>query len=87
MNFFCHGQNIANREAIPSIPIVFKIMKLVILLTFVLQLGVFANSKAQQVNISVKNLPLKEVFTELNKQTKYRFLYKEESIQDRKSVV
>ncbi|ARS40234.1 SusC/RagA family TonB-linked outer membrane protein [Sphingobacteriaceae bacterium GW460-11-11-14-LB5] len=81
MNFFCHGQNIANREAIPSIPIVFKIMKLVILLTFVLQLGVFANSKAQQVNISVKNLPLKEVFTELNKQTKYRFLYKEESIQ------
>ena len=69
MNFFCHRQNIAKREAIPGTSIVFKIMKLVTLLIFVFQLGVFANSKAQQVNISVKNAPLKQVFAELTKQT------------------
>ncbi|MES2425985.1 MAG: TonB-dependent receptor [Bacteroidota bacterium] len=56
-------------------------MKLVILLTVVLQMGVFANGKAQQVNISVKNAQLKDVFAELNKQTNYSFLYSEESIQ------
>lgn len=81
MNFFCHGQNIAYREMIPSKPIVFKIMKLVILLTLIFQFGVFANGNAQKVNISVKNASLKEVLAELNKQTKYRFLYNEESIQ------
>ncbi|HTM98259.1 MAG TPA: TonB-dependent receptor, partial [Pedobacter sp.] len=80
MNFFCHGQNIANRERIPNTLIVFRIMKLVILLTFVFQLGVFAHSKAQKVNISVKNAKLKEIFAELSKQTSYTFLYSEESI-------
>ena len=80
MNFFCHRQNIAHREAISAIPIVIRIMKLVTLLIFVLQIGVFASSKAQQVNISVKNAELKTVFTELNKQTSYRFLYNEETI-------
>jgi TonB-linked SusC/RagA family outer membrane protein len=82
MNFFCHRQNIAARESIPSSPIVFKIMKLVILLIVVFQIGVLANGKAQQVNISVKNAQLKEVFAELSKQTKYRFFYNEESIQN-----
>lgn len=81
MNFFCHRQNIANREAILSTSIVFKIMKLVTILIFVFQLGVFANGNAQQVNINVKNAPLKEVFAELSKQTNYRFLYNEESVQ------
>lgn len=81
MNFFCHRQNVANREQIPSTSIVFKTMKLVTILIFVLQLGAFANGKAQQVNISVKNAQLKEVFAELSKQTNYRFLYSEESIQ------
>ncbi len=80
MNFFCHRQNIAHREAISGIPIVIRIMKLVTLLIFVLQIGVFANGRAQQVNISVKNAELKTVFAELNKQTSYRFLYNEETI-------
>ncbi|WP_223833585.1 STN domain-containing protein [Pedobacter riviphilus] len=81
MNFFCRRQNIAHREAISGIPIVIRIMKLVSLLIFILQIGVFANGRAQQVNISVKNAELKTVFAELNKQTRYRFLYNEETIQ------
>ncbi|TKC09742.1 TonB-dependent receptor [Pedobacter frigoris] len=46
----------------------------------VLQVGVYASGKAQQVSLSVKNANLKQVFSELNKQTGYRFLYNEEII-------
>jgi TonB-linked outer membrane protein, SusC/RagA family len=82
MNFFCHRQNIAYREAILSTTIVFKIMKLTVFMVIALQIGAFASSKAQNVTLAVKNASLKEIFTELKKQTNYRFLYNEDVIRN-----
>jgi TonB-linked SusC/RagA family outer membrane protein len=86
MNFFCHRQNIADWEELLSTSVVFKIMKLVTILIFVFQLGVFANGNAQRVNLIVKNAELKEVFAEISKQTNYRFLYNEESLKKTKPL-
>jgi len=82
MNFFCHGQSIAQPVAISNTSLVFKIMKLVFFLIFVLQISVSASTKGQEINLSVKNKSLKEVFTELSIQTKYRFLYNEDVIKN-----
>lgn len=80
MNFFCHGQKLDNGVLFPGILVIFRIMKLTLLMIIVLQVGVYASGKAQQVSLSVKNAGLKQVFFELNKQTGYRFLYNEDII-------
>lgn len=71
MNFFCHRQEPDHGLLYPRTPIVFKIMKLTVFMILALQIGAYASSKAQQVTLSVRNASLKEVFSELNKQTNY----------------
>ncbi|WP_316818870.1 TonB-dependent receptor [Pedobacter nyackensis] len=61
-------------------------MKLIVIMVMALQIGVYAGSKAQQVTLSVKKASLREVFSALNKQTKYRFLYNEDVISKSKPV-
>ncbi|WP_161973445.1 SusC/RagA family TonB-linked outer membrane protein [Arcticibacter tournemirensis] len=50
-------------------------MKLTVALMLTACLGVQAAGFAQKVNLSLKNAPLKKVFTEIKKQTGYFFLY------------
>ena len=79
MNFFCHGQKL-DIGVLYRTPLVFKIMKLTVIIIIALQIGAYAGSKAQQVTLSVKKASLREVFSALSKQTNYRFLYNEEVI-------
>ncbi|MEH6304048.1 TonB-dependent receptor [Olivibacter sp. CPCC 100613] len=55
-------------------------MKLTWLMVLVFSCGVYAAGNAQQVSVSLKNAPLKEVLALLKKQTHYRFLYNEEQL-------
>lgn len=57
-------------------------MKLVMLFTLLFSLGVQAASRAQTVTLDVKNRPVKAVFEELRKQTKYRFMYEKGLLND-----
>lgn len=75
-------------EIIPTRPYLIKCLrkfKLTTLLTAILVIGVFTKSSAQ-INLSLKNVSLKVVFTELEKQTKYQFLYNEELVQNYDSI-
>lgn len=58
-------------------PLIIRIMKLVLVLTTVLTLGVSAAGRAQLITLSVKQASIREVFNELERQTSYRFLYNE----------
>jgi TonB-linked SusC/RagA family outer membrane protein len=53
-------------------------MKLLLIQLFVFVFAVSANTEAQQITLTVKNASVKEVFTEVKKQTKYRFFYNDE---------
>lgn len=53
-------------------------MKITLALLFTFSLGVFASGKAQHVTLSVKNMPLREVFSRMKQQTGYHFLYQED---------
>ena len=54
-----------------------KTMKLTAFLLFASFLQVAANSKAQNITLSVKNVPMKEVFREIQKQTGMNVVVKE----------
>lgn len=58
-----------------------RIMKLTAIMIFIFTVGVQAGSRAQQVTLSLKNSTLKVFFTEVEKQTKYEFLYNDELLQ------
>ncbi|MBE9583235.1 TonB-dependent receptor [Mucilaginibacter sp. JRF] len=53
-------------------------MKLTTILLVIFTLGVRANSRAQQVTLSLNNSTLKVFLTEVEKQTGYEFLYNDE---------
>ncbi|WP_215223040.1 TonB-dependent receptor [Echinicola shivajiensis] len=52
-------------------------MKLIFVLMLVFQVGVYASTKAQQISLSVKNKPIKEVLDKVSNQTDYSFFYNE----------
>lgn len=53
------------------------IMKLIVFFLFVLCFQVGATGNAQQVTLTLKNVPLTQVFNEIEKQTGYHFFYKD----------
>lgn len=55
-------------------------MKLIALLLSAACVHVFANGKAQTVSLSLKNAPLQQAFTAIEKQTDYRFVYLKEEL-------
>ncbi|GGH07039.1 SusC/RagA family TonB-linked outer membrane protein [Mucilaginibacter phyllosphaerae] len=61
-------------------------MKLIAILTLATLLQVQARSFAQQITFSQKNVPLKQVFNEINKQTGYNILWASKSITNNQVV-
>jgi type II secretory pathway component GspD/PulD (secretin) len=56
------------------IPKFLLIMKLTIIIMMLTLLQVSAATLAQQVNVNIKNAPVKEVLKQLTKQTGYNFI-------------
>ena len=62
-------------------------MKLTTILLFSISFQIYATSGySQQVSLEMKNVPLKTVFKEIQKQTGYYFLYSEELLEKTKNV-
>ncbi|WP_255501805.1 SusC/RagA family TonB-linked outer membrane protein [Olivibacter sp. SDN3] len=80
MNNFPKGQKPIGKSYCLNYSQAKLIMKLTIALTFMFSLTVSARSIAQKINISLKNVSLKEVFTSIERQTNYKFLYEEHLI-------
>lgn len=80
MNNFPKGQKPIGKSYCPNYSQAKLIMKLTIGLTFMFSLSVSAKSIAQKINISLRNVSLKEVFTNIERQTNYKFLYEEHLI-------
>lgn len=57
-----------------------RIMKLTVLLLTLACLQVTADANAQRINLILKNVDLKKVFTELKKQTSYYFVYSDDDL-------
>jgi len=53
-------------------------MKVTLILIFAFSFIVKADSKAQNITLSVKNVTLEELFSEISKRTDYRFFYDED---------
>src|SRR5438132_13643961 len=82
--FFC-GQSVAVKKPIPRI--VLLAMKLTIILLTVALMQVQANGFSQKlVTINLQNAPLKNIFTEITKQTGYVFFYEQKLIQPFKAI-
>lgn len=83
MKFILHG------NAIPR-PIAFnpicKCMRLTILLTLFSVLNGFANSYGQNLSLKMENASLADFFSELRKQTGYRFIYTREIIKKSRTL-
>ncbi|GAA4781527.1 SusC/RagA family TonB-linked outer membrane protein [Olivibacter ginsenosidimutans] len=56
-------------------------MKLTMAFVCLFSIGVYANSKAQSVNLSLKNAALEEVLQEIGRQTDFRFFYSDKLMQ------
>lgn len=63
-----------------------RIMKLTAFLLLSACLAASANSKAQTITLSVKDVPLEKVFTEIKKQSAYSFVYYKADLANRKKV-
>lgn len=63
-----------------------RIMRMLTFFLFVALLSVHAESPAQSITTTVKNTPLKQVFSIIKKQTGYVALYNEQLISDAKPV-
>ncbi|MEO6683079.1 MAG: STN domain-containing protein, partial [Ginsengibacter sp.] len=62
------------------------IMKLIAIIMLSVSMTASANGYSQNVTLSVKNASLKNVFTEIRKQTGYEFLYASNLLKKSKSV-
>ena len=58
----------------------FRVMKITAIFLFAVCLQVSAKTFGQQVTLTVKDVPLKTVFLELNRQTGFNFLYNDEAL-------
>lgn len=63
-----------------------RIMRLTAILIFIACMHAAARGHAQRISISLKDVSLKTVFIELNKQTGYNFLYSDEILAGAKKV-
>lgn len=81
-NYFACKCDVTSRD----LSKLFLAMKLLTILMFVCIFQVSANSYAQNVNLTVKNAPLKEVFQLLTDQTKYEFIYNSAMLQNANTV-
>lgn len=63
-----------------------RITKITIVLLLTASLKIFAAGYAQEVNINVKNMPVKEVLNQLTKQTGYNFICDAEVIKGTKLI-
>lgn len=61
-------------------PLILSVMKITISLLLLFSLGAYASGRAQSVTLTVKNMPLREVFSRMKAQTGYHFLYQEEAL-------
>lgn len=80
MNFFSAGKacRYAHRRPCFAGALIFRAMRITLVLVLAFSLGALASGKAQQVTLSVKNMPLKEVLSRIKQQTGYHFLYRED---------
>lgn len=80
MNFFSAGKvcRYMSRRNCFAGALILRAMKIAIVLFFSFTLGAFASGKAQQVTLSVKDMPLREVLSHIKEQTGYHFLYRED---------
>lgn len=78
MNYLFYVQEHERKSLCPIFKQCLRIMKVMIIMIFIFTIGVSAHSKAQRITFSVKNTSLKDIFSEVKKQTNYRFLYNDE---------
>ncbi|WP_270087596.1 TonB-dependent receptor [Sphingobacterium sp. SYP-B4668] len=80
MNYFSPLKEQGDRRSQPYALVakVLLIMKLICILILVSTLGVRASGYGQEVNLSMKNAKIENVLTEISKQTKLRFFYDEQ---------
>ncbi|WP_177181188.1 SusC/RagA family TonB-linked outer membrane protein [Parapedobacter koreensis] len=55
-------------------------MKMIFFMMLVMVIGVHAEGRAQKITLSMKNVKVDRVFAEIAKQTNYRFLYSDDTI-------
>jgi len=56
-------------------------MKMILFMMLVMLIGVHAESRAQKVTLSMKNVKVDRVFAEISRQTEYRFLYSDDIVE------
>lgn len=78
MNYFFYRKRPISRSFGSMIYSIIRTMKITLVLIFAFCVAVKADSKAQNITLSVKNVTLEELFTEISKRTDYRFLYDED---------
>lgn len=76
----------ARGSAFPLSAQMLRIMRMVTFLLFAAFLSVHAESPAQSITMSAKNIPLKQIFTVIKKQTGFVVLYNEQVISSAKPV-
>jgi len=81
MKYFFHDHGFFLKSYSVNLTKAARIMKLTILMVLCICFGALAASKAQQVTIQVKNMPLRKVLREVQRQTDVQFLFNDELVQ------
>lgn len=66
--------------------LIIRRMKLIIIFMFLFSVGLNAKTNGQQINLSVKHMPLEVVLKKIAKQTDYKFFYSSDLINKMESV-
>jgi len=86
MHYFLFGKISAGASLPPSAKPFLLAMKIFLIMFAVFTLGAHAEGMAQRVTLSMKNAELEQVFTEIRRQTDYRFLYRDEVVSSARPV-
>jgi TonB-linked SusC/RagA family outer membrane protein len=85
MDFKAHRNPAPNGRLLPNQ--IFRVMKITAILLFVISFQVSARTaSAQTVTLSLKNAALEKVFSEIERQTGYYFVYTREILQGTKNI-
>lgn len=76
----CRNGALLTPSTTTEVKFLVRVMKLTALFLLLACLQLSARTNAQRITLSVKNVPIKAVFLELNKQTGYNFLYSDEEV-------
>src|SRR5690554_4265417 len=95
MNNFFHAQRLSffhremsrHKKRDKGVSLKFIVVaKLTTILVFIFSLNAFADVKAQKINLSADNASLKNVMSEIRKQSGFAFIYQDQYLKNAKPV-